>query len=138
MSFYTVSAVLAVHLLAFAGWTGFLAGYLLIGAAALRLLRWCLVIMPVSLVSGWGLAWVQYGGPAAWPWAINAMQTAGLAMAIVLLIAWFGGVLLVRDAESAGDPPAIAGAARRLRRLAAVDLLLGVLILGFAVLGRFG
>jgi hypothetical protein len=138
MNYYAVSAVLAVHLLAFAGWAGFLAGYLLIGPPALRLLRWCLMIMPVSLLSGWGLALVQYGGPAGWPWAINAMQTAGLAMAIVLLIAWFGGVLLVRDAESAADPLAMAVAVRRLTRLVAVDVLLGVLILGFAVLGRFG
>jgi prephenate dehydrogenase len=48
------------------------------------------------------------------------------------------GVLLVRDAESAADPLAMAVAVRRLTRLVAVDVLLGVLILAFAVLGRFG
>jgi hypothetical protein len=133
-----ISALLAIHLLGFAAWTGFLSGYLLLGAPGLPLLRWCLVAMPVSLLSGWALALVQFGGPGHWPWAINAMQTAGLAMAVVLLIAWFGGPLLVRDAEAARDHAAIDAASRRLTRLVAADLLLGGLILGFAVLGRLG
>jgi hypothetical protein len=138
MTVYEISALLAVHLIGFAAWTGFLAGYLLIGSRGLRLLRWCLIAMPVSLVSGWALALVQYGGPGDWPWAINAMQTAGVAMAVVLLIAWFGGLLLVRDAEAAQDRVASEEARRRLTRLVAIDLVLGGLIVGFAVVGRLG
>ncbi len=138
MILYEISTLLAVHLIGFAAWNGLLAGYLVIGAPGLRLLRWCLIAMPVSLVSGWALALVQYGGPGDWPWAINAMQTAGIAMAVVLLIAWFGGLLLVRDADAAQDRVASEGATRRLTRLVAIDLVLGGLILGFAVLGRLG
>lgn len=138
VDFDVISGLLALHLAGFAVWIGFLAGFLVLGARAVALLRWCLIAMPISLASGWALAFVQYGGPGGWPWAINAMQTAGLAMAVVLLVAWFGGLLLVRDADAARDAEAQDQAMRRLTRLAGIDLVLGGLILGFAVLGRYG
>ncbi|MEE3501245.1 hypothetical protein [Acidiphilium acidophilum] len=133
-----MTGLLAVHLAGFAAWSGFLAGVLLLGPGGLQLLRWSLIAMPISLASGWALAVVQYGGPEDWPWAVNAMQTAGLAMAVVLLVTWFGGVLLVRDSEASRDADAREQAMRRLNRLVAIDLLLAVMNLGFAVIGRYG
>ncbi|MGC9269131.1 hypothetical protein [Acidiphilium sp.] len=133
-----ISLLLAVHLAGFAGWTGCLGGFLLLGTVATPLLRACLFAMPITLASGWALGFLQFGQPGAWPWAVNAMQTAGIAMAVVLLIAWFGARLLLRDGEASGDAAVIDAATRRLTRLIAVDLLLGGMSLGFAVLGRFG
>lgn len=130
--------LLGVHIAGFAIWTGCLTGFLILGVTALRLLRACLIAMPVTLASGWLLAFRQFGMPGLWPWAVNAMQTAGLAMAVVLLIAVFGAMMLLGDAEAARDREAIASAARRLIRLAAIDLAFGVLTLGFAVAGYYG
>lgn len=130
--------LLGVHLAGFALWAGFLAGFLIIGYHAVSLLRACLLVMPVTLISGWALAFALYGAPGNWPWAINAMQTTGLAMAVILLVAWFGGMLLLRDAEGRRDADLIATASRRLNRLAAVDLALAGLALAFAVTGYYG
>lgn len=108
------------------------------GTSAIRLLRACVVVMPMTLLSGWALAFVQFGAPGSWFWAVNAMQTAGLAMAVVLLVAVFGALMLLRDAEATRDPEAVATATRRLTRLVGVDIGLAVLILGFALAGRYG
>lgn len=130
--------LLGLHLAGFATWSGFMAGYLLLGRDAMKLLQASVWAMPVTLLAGWALAFERFGTPAAWPWAVNAMQTTGLAMAVLLLVARFGAATLLCDAEAARDGEAMEGAERRLTRLIAACVALAALSLGFGVMGRFG
>ncbi|MCF3946758.1 hypothetical protein AiwAL_01235 [Acidiphilium sp. AL] len=145
MSFIGISTLLAIHLAGAALWIGLLAGILLLprneagfGARAERLLRGGVLAMPVTLASGWALAFLADGSPGLWPWAVDAMQAAGIAMGVVLLIAAFGEPVLLRAAEVSRDRDRETTETRRLVRLIAIDLLLGFVIIGFAVIGRYG
>lgn len=142
IGFDKISALLFLHLAGFAAWSGLLLALLLQGAEtadrAARLLRPCLIAMPFTLLSGWALALAEQGPPGAWSWAVNAMQSIGLVMAVILLVVWFGALMLLRDAEAARDPEPIAAATRRLTRLIAVDLLLAAIVLAISVAGRYG
>lgn len=143
--FVGISILLAIHLAGAALWIGLLAGVLLLprgeagfAARSDRLLRGCAIALPVTLASGWLLAFLADGPPGLWPWAVDAMQTAGIAMGVVLLVALFGSSLLLRDAETSRDRDNETAEIRRLVRLTAIDLLLGFIVIGFAVIGRYG
>lgn len=140
MSGLEASLLLGLHLAGYAGWTGLLLAALLgeddAGARG-RVLRLTLAAMAITLLSGWALAYVELGAPANWPWTIEAMQTAGLAMGAILLVAVFGALPLLRGAGSLNHDEIVI-ARRRLTRLMAIDLALGVLSLAFSVAGRYG
>ncbi|MHB1303258.1 MAG: hypothetical protein ACYCZB_07260 [Acidiphilium sp.] len=140
MSGLEVSLLLGLHLAGYASWTGLLLAGLLgeddAGARA-RVLRLALAAMAITLLSGWALAYAELGTPANWPWAIEAVQTTGLGMGAILLVAVFGALPLLRETDSTDDDEIVI-ARRRLTRLMAIDLALGVLSLGFSVAGRYG
>lgn len=142
--------VLAVHVLATAAWVGGMAYALLVlqpslavldPAARMALLgqtgpRFFLIVwhaMPLSLLTGWAMVLGVYGGFAHIHWTINAMQAGGLVMAAVFLALFFGPWKRVR----AGGGPAVAAMAS-VRRLTAVNLVLGVATTAVALLWHFG
>ncbi|HEX7390474.1 MAG TPA: hypothetical protein VF286_10200 [Acidiphilium sp.] len=140
-----ISTLLAIHLAGSSLWIGLLAGLLLLprdeggfAARSSRLLRAAALAMPVTLASGWALAFLANGPPALWPRAVDAMQAAGIVMAVAILLAVFGVAPMLREAEISRDRDITRNETRRLVRLIAIDLLLGLVILGFAVIGRYG
>lgn len=137
-----ITALLAVHLAGFAAWSGLLLAFLLQRVADPRtaegLLRSCLFAAIVTLASGWSLALAEQGAPANWSWAVNSMQALGIVMAVILLVARFGALMLLREAADRRDAEAKAAASRRLTRLVGADLLLAGVALAIAVTGRYG
>ncbi len=140
--------VLAVHLLAMATWVGGMAYALLVLRPSLSVLdpaarlalhgqafrRFFLIVwhaMPLVLLSGWGMVFGLYGGFAALPWFVNVMQLLGLLMAMVFLVLFFGPWKRFRTTPGAEATDSI-------RRLIRVNLVLGVVVIVIAALGRFG
>jgi uncharacterized membrane protein len=47
-------------------------------------------VMPIMILTGWGMVFLVYGGFAVLPWSINVMQGLGILMALVFAYAFFG------------------------------------------------
>lgn len=137
-----ITALLVVHIAAFAALSGLLLAFLILrvrtATVAAHLLHPALIAMIVTLAAGWSLAFAEGGEPGNWSWAVNAMQALGIAMAVILLVARFGALMLIEDAEARTDSDASETASRRLQRLVAMALLLSIIALAIAVAGRYG
>ncbi|HET9147928.1 MAG TPA: hypothetical protein VFN77_07755 [Acetobacteraceae bacterium] len=93
-------------------------------------------IAPLTLGSGWALAWLADGRPIFWTWPVNAMQTAGIAMGGLFLLLALGPGAFLRAARESGDAAEAASQLERIRRLLAASLALGVLALAAAAQGH--
>lgn len=143
-------AVLSLHVIGAALWVGGL-GYAIIvlrpsiavldqPAARIQLhlqsmkrfLRLTWHIMPLVLLTGWVMVFTLYGGFAALPWAVNAMQAGALIMTAIFLYLYFGPFRRFRRAIRPG--PELIG---RMRTLVTINLVIGVLVLVFASIGHF-
>lgn len=91
-------------------------------------------IVVIAGTGGWLL--MQYGGLRNAPWGVHAMLAIGALMVILYLM------LLVRlnprfqAAVRAGDAPAAAALAERMRILVTVNLVLGVVVIVAGIVGR--
>lgn len=141
-SFQVITVLLITHLAGFAAWSGLLLAFLIQRVSdsrtAGRLLSACLVAMVVTLVAGWTLAFVEQGPPGHWSWAVNSMQALGIVMSVILLVARFGALILLQEAEDRREPEISDAAARRLTRLVAMNLALAAVTLAIATIGRYG
>ena len=90
--------------------------------------------MPITLASGWIMAYLAYGRPLLWPWSLNAMQTTGLAMAGLVVLIRFGPYAMLREAHGLDDQIEVTAQAERIIRLVAISCGLGGLSLVFAAL----
>ena len=88
--------------------------------------------MPITLASGWIMAYLAYGRPMLWPWALNAMQTTGLVMGGLVLLTRFGPYAMLLE----GDRVETTIQGERIIRLIAISCGLGGLSLVFAALLR--
>ena len=87
--------------------------------------------MPLILLSGFGVLFGFYGGPAYVPWNINVMMLLGLIMSAVFLIIVFGPYARFRRTT---DRTTAAASIDRIRKLIAVNLVLGVITVVVALL----
>ena len=87
------------------------------------------VAMLFLLVSGARMVATGYGRFRWAPWPIQAMALLGVVMAIVFLLLWFGPY---RRLRAAAEPAEAAAALMAIRRLIAVNLVLGLLVTLFA------
>jgi uncharacterized membrane protein len=93
-------------------------------------------IVVIAVTGGWLL--MQYGGMRAAPWGVHAMIGLGAVMMVVYV------VLLVRHnprfqaAVAASDWPAAGALAERIRKLVALNLALGVIVIVAGIAGRAG
>ena len=94
--------------------------------------------MPALLLTGWALLFCWYGGFRGAGWHIHLMHGTGLVMAGVFAGLFFGPFRAFRAARAAGDVPDAARTAEKVRRLVAVNFVLGLLTVAAAAWGRFG
>ena len=144
------SLVLALHLLCIVIWVGGMFFALVVLRPSLSTLdpaqriailsqvfrRFFLVIwhvMPLALISGYAMLFGVYGGFRGANWSIQTMQGIGLIMAAVFLYVYVSPWPRFRAAVS---PARAAGAADMIRKLILVNLLLGLLNICIATLGR--
>jgi uncharacterized membrane protein len=91
-------------------------------------------VMPLTLLSGFAMVVVVYGGFAGLNWSIQAMMGLGILMALVFLAAFFSPWKRMRRAISTA---AAAAAADRIRKLVLLNLVLGLVVVAIAGFGRF-
>ena len=88
-------------------------------------------VMPLMILTGWAMVFLVWGGFAAIPWSINAMQGLGILMALVFLYAFFGPWQRLRRAiRPAPD------LLPRIRSLIITNLVLGMVTVVIGALGH--
>lgn len=88
-------------------------------------------VMPLILLSGFAVLFGLYGGPATAPWNISVMMLLGLIMSTVFLLIVFGPYARFRRTT---DRTTIVASIDRIRKLIAVNLLLGIVTVLVALL----
>ena len=88
-------------------------------------------VMPLILLSGFAVLFGFYGGPANVPWNINVMMLLGLIMSAVFLLIVFGPYARFRRTT---DRATAAAAIDSIRKLIAVNLVLGIIVVIVALL----
>jgi uncharacterized membrane protein len=106
----------------------------LLAATLTRFFAWAAVAVVAILGSG---AWilVSYGGFGAVHWSIHAMVGIGVVVLIYIYLAVVP-LRALRSAVAAKDWPRGGAAMSRIRQLVAVNLVLGIVTLTIASLGR--
>jgi uncharacterized membrane protein len=95
-------------------------------------------VVPLVILSGWGLIAGWYWGFGASIWHVHLMHLAGLVMSGVFLFVALGPWKRMRAAVAAGDRAAAATALETIRKGVTLNLTLGLLTVGVAAWGRFG
>ncbi len=150
------SLIYALHLLAAVLWVGGMAFAILAlrpaahealeGPQRLALMqgvfqRFFLILwhaVPIVLLTGWGLLAGWYWGFGASVWHVHVMHLTGLVMTGVFLAVFFGPWRRMRAALAAGDAPAAAASLDRIRKGVTLNLVLGLVTVAVAGVGRFG
>ena len=88
-------------------------------------------VMPLILLSGFAALFGLFGGPATAPWNISVMMLLGLIMSAVFLLIVFGPYARFRRST---DRTTIVASMDRIRKLIAVNLVLGIITVVVALL----
>ena len=148
-----LSVLGALHLLGAVFWVGGMAFALLVlrpslsvlapaerlalrGQVFRRFFRVVWHVMPITLLAGYGMLFLVFGGFAHVNWAVHLMHLLGLVMAAIFLAMFFGPWTAMRAALASGDSPAATGAADRIRRLLGITLVLGLATVVVAAWGN--
>jgi uncharacterized membrane protein len=151
---HLLSLALALHILGAVVWVGgMFAAYVCLRPAAggleppqrlalwrgffQRFFPWVWVAVVLLLASGYWMLVTTFGGFAGAPLYINLMQTIGLVM--VALYAWLfhGPWLKFKRAVDARAWPDAGAQLNRIRRIIAVNLPLGLIVVAIGGTGRF-
>lgn len=149
----TTSLLLFLHLIAVTFWVGGMAvmhfavrpaavvtleppqRLAFMAAALSRFFVGVSIAVAATLVSGLWLL-MAGGGFARVHWSVHGMFTGGLVMMALFLHIRFAPYPRLRRAVAAGDGPAAAAQLGSIRKLVAVNLTLGVVVVALAVVGR--
>ena len=88
-------------------------------------------VMPLILLSGFAALFGLFGGPATAPWNISVMMLLGLIMSAIFLVIVFGPYARFRRST---DRSTIVASMDRIRKLIAVNLVLGIVTVVVALL----
>lgn len=136
--------LLALHLLGVVIWVGGMAFALMVlrpslavlappqrlalhGEVFRRFFRMIWHVMPLVLLTGYGMLFGLYGGFAGVHPAVHIMHTAGLVMALVFIVIFFGPWKKLQAALAAGDNASAAATVNTIRLLITINLALGLL-----------
>ncbi|MBX3553374.1 MAG: CopD family protein [Pseudolabrys sp.] len=150
----TIGALLALHVLAAMFWVGGMAfAYTILRPAAGPLdaparlalwrrvfasfLPWVGVSIVVLLITGYTMVFLVFGGFKSLPLYVNLMQSIGIVMMLLYLHLTFAPWKRLKAALDRGDVPAAGGQLGQIRKIVAINLALGVLVILIAVSGRY-
>ena len=88
-------------------------------------------VMPLILLSGFAVLFGLFGGPATAPWNVSVMMLLGLIMSAIFLVIVFGPYARFRRST---DRTTIVASMDRIRKLIAVNLVLGIVTVVVALL----
>jgi uncharacterized membrane protein len=89
------------------------------------------------LLSGYGMIFFYLGGFAGAPIYVHVMQGLGLLMMLIFLHLYFAPWRRFRAAVTAGEFPAAAAQLNQMRRIVAINLVLGISTIVVGASGRF-
>ena len=107
----------------------------LLAATLTRFIVWTAVAV-VAIVGSGAFMIVSYGGFSAVRWPVHAMVAIGVGMVLIYIYLAAVPLQALRSAVAAKDWPRGGAAMGRIRHLVAVNLVLGIVTLTIASLGR--
>lgn len=101
-----------------------------------RFFRWVLIAVPAILLSG---LWMMYasGWFGGGPLRVHLMMGLGILMMLLFLHVYFAPFRRLQRAVAAGDTPLAARQVGTIRKLVAVNLTLGLLVVLIATAGKY-
>ena len=99
---------------------------------------WVWKSVVIVLLSGYWLGFAVFSGMDAWPTHVHVMHGLGLIMAVLFLVVFFLPFRQLRKAVDAQDWEHGSRALANVRRLVALNLVIGVIVVVVASGGRFG
>ena len=103
-----------------------------------RFFGWILLAVPAILLSG---GWMMYSdgwlGGGEPPHRVELMASIGIVMMLLFLHVYFAPFRRLRRAVAAGDVPLAGKQVGTIRKLVAVNLTLGILVLLIATAGKY-
>jgi uncharacterized membrane protein len=95
-------------------------------------------VVPLVLLSGWGMLFGWYRGFGASIWHVHLMHTTGLVMAAIFVFVALVPWRRMRAALAAGNGPTAAAALDTIRKGVLVNMVIGLATVAVATWGRFG
>jgi uncharacterized membrane protein len=149
-----MALLLALHILAAVIWVGgMFFAYLVLRPSAgaldppVRLALWARVFgrffpwvwasIVVLLASGYTMLFLHFGGFAGAPLHVNIMQVTGILMMLLFLHLYFAPWRRFSGAVEAGTWPAAGAQLNQIRRIVAINLVLGLITVTIGASGRF-
>ena len=149
-----MALLIALHILAAVVWVGgMFFAYIVLRPSAgpleppLRLALWSRVFgrffpwvwasIAALLISGYAMLFVHFGGFAGAPPHINVMQVTGIVMMLLFLHLYFAPWRRFSRAVEAGALQDAATSLNQIRRVVAINLVLGLITVIVGVSGRF-
>ena len=102
-----------------------------------RFFPWVWASIAALLASGYAMLFVRFGGFAGAPLHINVMQATGILMMLLFLHLYFAPWRRFSRAVEAGAFPDAAAALNQIRRIVAINLVLGLITVAVGASGRF-
>jgi len=102
-----------------------------------RFFSWVWVSVALILLSGFGMI-ARLGGFAAQRWYVHAMVGIGVVMTLIFAHVFFAPYGRLKRYVAAREWQAAAGALNQIRILVAINLVLGLIVVAIATLGRSG
>ena len=91
----------------------------------------------VLLITGYTMVFLVFGGFKSLPLYVNLMQGLGIVMMLLYLHLTFAPWKRLKAGLDRGDVPAAGGQLGQIRKIVAINLALGVLVILIAVSGRY-
>ena len=102
-----------------------------------RFFPWVWASIAALLASGYAMLFVRFGGFAGAPLHINVMQATGILMMLLFLHLYFAPWRRFSRAVEAGAFPDAVAALNQIRRIVAINLVLGLITVTVGASGRF-
>jgi uncharacterized membrane protein len=102
-----------------------------------RFFPWVWASIVALLASGYAMLFLHFGGFAGAPPHINVMQATGILMLLLFLHLYFAPWRRFSRAVEAGASPDAAAALDQIRRIVAINLVLGLITVAVGASGRF-
>jgi uncharacterized membrane protein len=102
-----------------------------------RFFPWVWASIVALLASGYAMLFVDSGGFAGAPLHVNVMQATGVVMMLLFLHLYFAPWRRFSRAVDAGAWPAAGAQLNQIRRVVAINLVLGLVTVAVGASGRF-
>ncbi len=101
-----------------------------------RFFRWVWKAVVVLPVTGFILGYQMFGGMGQWPIYVHIMLALGIIMLMIFFHVYFAPYKRLREAVSINDSQVAAENVGKLRKLVGLNLLIGLILIVVAVIGR--